>query len=84
MVSLGLSVVSTVQPLPTHASSDDGLITQICMASFKAAMASAGKVPPAGMGAYSCRCFLDELTGGASIEKAQTSCKAKAAARYKL
>lgn len=63
---------------------DDGLITQFCMAAFNAAMSSAGKTPPAGMGTFTCNCFLDEVKAGATIEEAQASCKTKAAARYKL
>ena len=63
---------------------DDGLITQFCMAAFNAAMSSAGKTPPAGMGTFTCNCFLNEVKAGAAIDAAQESCKRKAAARYKL
>jgi hypothetical protein len=63
---------------------DDGLITQFCMAAFNAAMSSARETPPAGMGAYTCNCFLNEVKSGAAIDAAQESCKTKAAARYKL
>jgi hypothetical protein len=63
---------------------DDDLITQFCMAAFNAAMSSAGKTPPAGMGTFTCNCFLDEVKAGAAIEAAQASCKTKAAGRFKL
>ena len=63
---------------------DDGLITQFCMAAFNAAMSSARETPPAGMGAYTCNCFLNEVKAGAAIDTSQESCKSKAAARYKL
>jgi len=63
---------------------DDGLITQFCLAAFNAAMGNAGKTPPAGMGTFTCNCFLDEVKAGAAIDTAQESCKSKAAARYKL
>ena len=63
---------------------DDGLITQFCLAAFNAAMGNAGKTPPAGMGTFTCNCFLNEVKAGAAIDTAQESCKSKAAARYKL
>ena len=63
---------------------DEGLITQFCLAAFNAAMNNAGKTPPAGMGTFTCSCFLNEVKAGAAIDAAETSCKSKAAARYKL
>ena len=63
---------------------DDSLIIQFCLAAFNAAMGNAGKTPPAGMGTFTCNCFLNEVKSGAAIDTAQESCKSKAAARYKL
>ena len=68
-------------------------ITQLCLAGFKTAMAQVGKVPPAGMGRYTCDCFLKEVNKGESIqwgsllstiESAQETCKQRAAVRFKL
>jgi hypothetical protein len=63
---------------------NDAMIQRLCLAGFNAAMSHAGKTPPAGMGTYTCNCFLDEVNSGASIQSAQDSCKQKAAARYTI
>ena len=63
---------------------DSDTITRLCLAGFNAAMAHAGKTPPAGMGDYTCKCFLDAVNAGGSIQSAQATCKQKAAERYKL
>ena len=82
-ITLALSFV--VAPiLPALASEDQNMIHRLCMAGFNGAMASAGKTPPAGMGEYTCKCFLDEVNAGKSIQSAQDTCKQKAADRYKL
>ena len=63
---------------------DNNTITKFCLAAFWAAMAQAGKVPPDGMGADTCNCFLREVEQGAAIDSAQEICKAEAAKKYKL
>ena len=69
--------------LPVSAA-DNNTITKFCLAAFRAAMAQAGKVPPDGMGADTCNCFLREVEQGAAIDSAQEICKAEAAKKYKL
>lgn len=69
--------------LPVSAA-DDGTITKFCLAAFRAAMAQAGKVPPRGMGADTCNCFLREVGLGEAIDSAQEICRAEAARKYKL
>ena len=68
-------------------------ITQLCLAGFNTAMSQAGKVPPEGMGDFTCDCFLREMNKGNSIqwqsllgtiESAQETCKQKAAERFKI
>ena len=82
-ITLALGLVAA--PLaPAVASGDQDMITRLCMAGFNGAMASAGKTPPEGMGEYTCKCFLDEVNSGVSVQSAQDSCKQKAAERYKL
>jgi len=76
--------LSAAVPASGWAAGDDGMIQRLCLAGFNAAMSHAGKTPPAGMGTYTCNCFLDEVNSGASIQSAQDSCKQKAAARYKV
>ena len=63
---------------------DNNTITKFCLAAFRAAMAQAGKVPPDGMGADTCNCFLREVDQGAAMDSAQEVCKAEAAKKYKL
>lgn len=63
---------------------DNNTITKFCLAAFRAAMAQAGKVPPDGMGADTCNCFLREVAKGAALDSAQEVCKAEAAKKYKL
>ena len=69
--------------LPVSAA-DNNTITKFCLAAFRAAMAQAGQVPPAGMGADTCNCFLREVEQGAAIDSAQEICKAEAAKKFKL
>ena len=59
--------------------SDNSLITQFCRTAVKAELQKAVTVPPKGMVADTCRCFLAEVQNGAEIQTAQAICKAKAA-----
>ena len=64
--------------------SDNSLITQFCRTAVKAELQRAVTVPPEGMVADTCRCFLAEVQNGAGIQTAQATCKAKAAEAYGL
>ena len=79
-----LALITGLQPRFAWAEGADDLITKFCLASFNAAMTSAGKSPPVGMGVFTCKCFLNEVKQGGSIEASQTTCKEQAASRYKL
>ncbi|MCB4406414.1 hypothetical protein [Synechococcus sp. MU1642] len=70
-------------PLSATAS-DNSLITQFCRTAVKAELQRAVTVPPEGMVADTCRCFLLEVQNGAGIQTAQATCKAKAAEAYGL
>ena len=79
--------------LPASAMEAENRITQLCLAGFKTAMNQAGKIPPEGMGDFTCACFLREMNKGNSIqwksllgtiEAAQETCKQEAAERYKI
>ena len=56
----------------------------MCLLGFNAAMANAGKTPPAGMGQFTCQCFLDQVNAGEFISSAQSKCQAKAGALYDI
>ncbi|WP_392350313.1 hypothetical protein [Parasynechococcus sp.] len=67
---------------PAVADDSGGLIRKICMSSFAAAMASAGKTAPDGMADFTCNCFLDEVNSGTGLDMAQSRCKSRAAAEF--
>ena len=67
-----------------QSSERDNAITTMCLVGFNAAMANAGKTPPAGMGQFTCQCFLDQLNAGEVISSAQSKCQAKASAHYDI
>jgi len=67
-----------------QSSEHDNAITTMCLVGFNAAMANAGKTPPAGMGQFTCQCFLDQLNAGEVISSAQFKCQAKASAHYDI
>lgn len=79
--------------LPASSMEAENRISQLCLAGFKTAMNQAGKIPPEGMGDFTCACFLREMNKGNSIqwksllgtiEAAQETCKQEAAERYKI
>ena len=70
--------------LSSKAADQDGAVTKLCLAGFNAAMSHAGKTPPSGMGRYTCSCFLEQVTDGASITEAQATCKSRAAERFNM
>ena len=78
-----LAVALVMGPL-SATTSDNSLINQFCRTAVKAELQSAGTVPPEGMVANTCRCFLAEVKNGAEIQTAQAICKAKAAETYGL
>jgi hypothetical protein len=79
-----VAVRSGSRPAQGTASGNQNLITRLCIAGFNAAMADAGKVPPPGMENFTCDCFVDEVIAGSGIQTAQTTCRQRAAARYRL
>ncbi|HGY5548520.1 MAG: hypothetical protein AB8A30_04430 [Prochlorococcus sp.] len=85
LISLGSVLLGMSAPQGLAQSSEEGnLIKMICLMNFKIAMADAGKLPPKGMGQFTCKCFMNQVNAGASISTAQSICKTKAAARYNL
>ena len=78
-----LAVGLVLGPLSATAS-DNSLITQFCRTAVKAELQRAGTVPPEGMVADTCRCFLAEVQNGVGLQTAQATCKAKAAEAYSL
>lgn len=86
VASQGVATAPTRPGRPAEASPgrNQNLITRLCIAGFNAAMSDAGKVAPAGMETFTCDCFLEEVIGGRGIQAAQTVCRTRAAARYRL
>jgi|TARA_B100000073_G_scaffold203681_1_gene168906 hypothetical protein len=92
MISMALAMLIPFSR-PAGSVEAEDKITQLCLAGFQTAMAQAGKVPPAGMGQFTCDCFFKEVNKGESIqwgsllstiESAQETCKQRAAERFKL
>ncbi len=92
LISMALATLIPVSG-PAGSMEAENKITQLCLAGFKTAMTQAGKVPPEGMGDFTCACFLKEMSKGNSIqwqsllstiESAQETCKQRAAERFKL
>ncbi len=79
-VLFGMSTVDGLAQSTEH----ENAITTICLLGFNAAMANAGKTPPAGMGQFTCQCFLDQVNAGEVISSAQSKCQAKAGAHYDI
>ena len=77
-----LAVLLGVVAHPALADGDQNLIRKMCMVAFTSAMKEAGQTPPAGMGDFTCGCFLDQLSEGAGFDDAQVRCKQEAARRY--
>ncbi len=81
MLPLALGFFLSSLSAPTL-SADNGMIRSFCLVAFKAAMESAGKTPPDGMGDFTCNCFMDRLTGGEGIEESRAQCTEEAAQRF--
>ncbi|MCT0223583.1 hypothetical protein KQ310_00115 [Synechococcus sp. CS-1328] len=80
-MGLALLLLGIGQAAPARAVDGDQ-VKALCMAGFNAAMGAAGKTPPAGMGEFTCTCFLEQVEAGSNIDQARSICRDKAAARY--
>ncbi len=60
------------------------LITKICIQSFHSKVEGLSKMPPPGMDKYTCKCFLEKLNKGFSIEISKETCKEKAIKEFNL
>lgn len=83
MLPLVLAFLISAEPAPDLSSGND-LIRSLCLVAFRAAMQSAGKTPPIGMGDDTCDCFMKRLAGGSGIEASRQQCTAEAAQRFSL
>ncbi len=69
---------------PASAAIDAERVSGLCLAGFNAAMVAARKTPPAGMGEFTCKCFVDQINTGASIDQARDTCRTQAATRFNM
>ena len=58
------------------------IISRICISQFKQEMKEANKRPPKGMDSFTCKCFLENINKGISIDLAKTTCKEKATKQF--
>jgi hypothetical protein len=69
---------------PATSSGLNPIVQAYCLVAVEQELAQSGKVPPAGMADYACRCVVDRLTQGMSVDLARSSCRASTARRYAL
>lgn len=82
LLMMGALLGSAVRPAR---SADIGSVVQsYCLMAVEQEMAQSGRDAPAGMAAYACRCVLDQISQGTSIESARDSCRASTVRRYSL
>jgi hypothetical protein len=67
-----------------RASGLEAIVEATCLAAVEQELSQSGKVPPAGMADYACRCVVDRLGEGMSVASARTTCRASTARRYAL
>jgi hypothetical protein len=60
------------------------IVQSYCLVAVEQEVAQSGKVAPAGMAAYACRCMVDRLSQGTSLDLARDACRASTARRYAL
>lgn len=69
---------------PARASGMGAIVQAYCLAAVEQEMTQAGRVAPQGMAAYACRCVVDRLTEGTSLQSARSYCRESTARRYAL
>ncbi|MEB3318866.1 MAG: hypothetical protein VKO39_12100 [Cyanobacteriota bacterium] len=69
---------------PARSSGLDSIVQAYCQVAVEQEIAQSGRVPPAGLADYACRCVVDRLTQGMSVDSARSSCRASTARRYSL
>jgi hypothetical protein len=67
---------------PAQAAIDSDRVMGLCLAGFNAAMAAARKTAPAGMGDFTCKCFLEQVSNNASLDQARETCRTRAASKF--
>ena len=72
------------EALSVSASNRNDSVTRFCLAGFQAAFQAARKVPPDGMGAFTCTCFVEQVKKGSSIQGATDICRQLATSKYRL
>lgn len=69
---------------PARGADLDAMVQSYCLVAFEQEMAQSGRVPLPGMASFACRCVVNRLTQGTSIELARSACKESTARRYSL
>lgn len=84
MAALALGAVGSllVGAAPAQAAIDSDRVMGLCLAGFNAAMVAARKTAPPGMGDFTCKCFLEQVSNNASLDQARETCRTRAAAQF--
>ena len=81
---VALALLVSLASAPASAEEESNIIHSFCMAAFDAAMANAGLAAPAGMGTFTCDCFLEQVSQDADLNEAREACKTEASQRVPL
>tara|TARA_B100000700_G_C15059536_1_gene864816 strand:- start:5596 stop:5868 length:273 start_codon:yes stop_codon:yes gene_type:complete len=66
---------TTILKLSSKEIKNTDLIIKICLSSFQSELTGSEKSAPEGMDIYACKCFLEKVNKGFSINSSQKICK---------
>ena len=69
---------------PANGTDIGSIVQTYCLVAVEQEVAQSGKVAPAGMADYACRCVVDRLSQGMTLDLVRRSCNASTARRYSL
>ena len=60
------------------------IVQAMCLTAFESEMSQAGKVAPAGMAGFACRCVTDRIIQGSGVELARQECRLATMQRFPI
>jgi hypothetical protein len=71
-------------PLGARAEGVGAIVQAMCLTAFESEMSQAGKVAPAGMAGFACRCVTDRIMQGRGVEEARKECRIATRQRFPI
>lgn len=71
-------------PLGARAEGVGAIVQAMCLTAFESEMSQAGKVAPAGMAGFACRCVADRIMQGRGVEEARKECRLATIQRFPI